>query len=55
MRYTVRLGIGKNIMNVCSTDCYDEAEEVVQTIKKSGNPNIKEVWIADAFQEILVG
>lgn len=55
MRYTVRVIIGKNIMNVCSTDCYDEAEEVIQTIKKSGNSNIKEVWIADEVEEILVG
>ena len=51
MRYTVRLVVGKDIVNVGSTDCYTEAELMLQAVKENGS----EAWIADAVQEILVG
>ena len=51
MRYTVKLVVGENIMNVGDTDCHTEADLIVRTVKELGG----EAWVCDNLQEILVG
>jgi hypothetical protein len=51
MRYTVKLVVGENIINVGNTDCYTEANLIVRAVKENGS----EAWVCDNLQEILVG
>jgi len=51
MRYTVRLVVGKDIMNVGSTDCCTEANLILRAVKENGS----EAWVCDNLQEMLVG
>ena len=51
MRYTVKLVVGQNIMNVGNTDCSIEAELMLRAVTENGS----EGWVCDNFQEVLVG
>ena len=51
MRYTVKMSVGKNVMNVGSTDSSTEANLMLQAVAENG----REAWICDNLQEILVG
>ena len=51
MRYTVKLVVGENIMNVGNTDCHTEANLILRAVKENGS----EAWVCDNLQEILVG
>ena len=51
MRYTVKLAVGQNIMNVGNTNCSTEAELMLKAVSENGS----EAWICDNLQEILVG
>ena len=51
MRYTVRLVVGKDIMNVGSTDCFTEANLMLRAIEENGS----EAWVCDNLQGIMVG
>tara|TARA_Y100000385_G_scaffold190415_1_gene196803 strand:+ start:17 stop:172 length:156 start_codon:yes stop_codon:yes gene_type:complete len=51
MRYTVRLVVGENIMNVGSTDCFTEANLMLRAVVGNGS----EAWVCDNLQEMLVG
>jgi len=51
MRYTVKLVVGQNIMNVGNTNCSTEAELMLTAVTENGS----EAWVCDNFQEIMVG
>ena len=51
MRYTVKLVVGEDIMNVGNTDCRTEANLMLRAVKENGS----EAWVCDNLQEILVG
>lgn len=51
MRYTVRLVVGKEIMNVGNTNSSTEAELMLRAVTENGS----EAWICDNLQEMMVG
>ena len=51
MRYTVRMIVGENIMNVGNTNSSTEAELILSTVTENGS----EAWVCDNLQEIMVG
>lgn len=51
MRYTVKMAVGKNVMNVGSTDSSTEANLMLIAVTENGT----EGWVCDNLQEILVG
>ena len=51
MRYTVKLVVGQNIMNVGSTDCSTEAKLMLKAVTENGS----EAWVCDNLKEVLVG
>jgi hypothetical protein len=51
MRYTVKMVVGKDIMNVANTNNGIEAGLILATLEDDG----KEAWICDNIQEIMVG
>ena len=51
MRYTVRLVVGKDIMNVGNTNSSTEAELMLRAVTENGG----EGWVCDNIQEIMVG
>jgi|TARA_R110002020_G_scaffold397540_3_gene607669 hypothetical protein len=51
MRYTVRLVVGKEIMNVGNTNSCTEAELMLRAATENGS----EGWVCDNLQEIMVG
>ena len=51
MRYTVKMVVGKDIMNVAHTNNGIEAELILSTLTDDG----KEAWVCDNLQEVMVG
>ena len=51
MRYTVKMVVGENIMNVGNTNCSTEAELMLRAVTENGT----EAWVCDNLQEIMVG
>jgi|13_taG_2_1085334.scaffolds.fasta_scaffold137626_2 hypothetical protein len=50
MRYTVKLVVGENIINVGNTDCRTEANLWTTTHTENGS----KAWVCDNLQEILI-
>ena len=51
MRYTVKMVVGENIMNVGNTDCNTEANLMLTAVTENGS----EAWVCDNVQEVMVG
>ena len=51
MLYTVKMVVGKNIMNVGHTNCSTEANLMLTAVTENGS----EAWICDNIQEVMVG
>ena len=51
MRYTVKMVVGENIMNVGNTDCNTEANLMLTAVTE----NVSEAGVCDNVQEVMVG
>ena len=51
MLYTVKMVVGKDIMDVAHTNNGIEAGLILATLEDDG----KEAWICDNIQEVMVG
>ncbi len=51
MRYTVKMAVGKDVMNVGNTDSCTEANLILRAVTENGS----EGWVCDNLQELLVG
>ena len=51
MLYTVKMGVGENIMNVGHTNCNTEANLMLKAVTENGS----EAWICDNIQEVMCG